>query len=140
MTERLDVAEQWRVRLKDILAETRGKLESSANLASKVATNVVDVLAVFDSTSSQSRKMFTYLEETVRKVELVSEAAKFYKLKSERQGRIAKDWLSSEDCGAFMAKLSGEMINNGIQLEAEAHRLAAVELGVDPKKLASLAQ
>lgn len=34
------------------------------------------------------------------------------------------------------------MINNinGIQMEAEAHRLAVVELGVDPAKLASLAQ
>lgn len=39
-----------------------------------------------------------------------------------------------------MAKLSREMINNGILLQAEAHRLAAVELGVDPEKLASFAQ
>lgn len=76
----------------------------------------------------------------MRKVELVADAAKYYKLRSERKGRIAKEWLSSVDCGAFMAKLSGEMINNGIQMEAEAHRLAAIELGVDPDKLASLAQ
>lgn len=38
-----------------------------------------------------------------------------------------------------MAKLSEEMINNDILLEAEAHKLAAVEIGVDPEKLESLA-
>lgn len=32
------------------------------------------------------------------------------------------------------------MINNGLQLEAEAYHLAALELGVDPEKLASLAK
>ena len=61
-----------------------------------------------------------------------------HKLRSERKAQIAKDWLSSNECGAFMAKLSGEMINNGILLEAEAHRLAAAELRVDTEKLASL--
>lgn len=39
-----------------------------------------------------------------------------------------------------MAKLSGEMIHNGLQLEVEAYRLAAVELGVDFDRLASLAR
>lgn len=74
------------------------------------------------------------------KVELLSEATKYYKLKSERRGRIAKDWLNLEDCGPFMAKLFGEMISNGILLEAEAHRLAAVEQGIDLEKLAYLAK
>ena len=51
-----------------------------------------------------------------------------------------KDWLLSKECGDFMAKLSGEMINNDILLEAEAHKLAAVELGHDTEKLTSLAK
>ena len=39
-----------------------------------------------------------------------------------------------------MTKLSGEMVNNGILLEAEVDRLAAEELGYDMEKLASLAK
>lgn len=54
LTERLDMAKQWRARLKDVLVETGGKLENAANLASAVATDVMDVLAALDLASSQS--------------------------------------------------------------------------------------
>lgn len=73
-------------------------------------------------------------------MEQLTNVAKYFKLKSERRGRMTKGWLSLEDCGAFMAKLSVEMIHNGILLEAEAHRLAAEELGVHAEILASLGQ
>lgn len=104
-----------------------------------IATDVVDVLNVLDKVSAQSKCLSDSTKKTLRKVEQLTEVAKFYKLKSERRGRITKDWLSSEECGAFMAKLSIEMIHNEILLEAKAHKLAAAELGVDLEKLASLA-
>ena len=52
---------------------------------------------------------------------MLLDATKVHKHRSERRARIAKDWLVSDEYGAFMAKLSREMINNDIFLEAEAH-------------------
>lgn len=136
----LGLAEQWRVRIKEILAETSNKLENSATLASNIATNVAKVLSVLDQVSAQTKCFSNFTKETLGKVEQLTEVGKLFKLKYERRGMISKDQLSSEECGAFIAKLYGEMIQNGILLESEAHKLVAKEPGVDAEKLASMAQ
>lgn len=45
LTNRLDLAEKWRMQIKEILAETGGELENSANLATNIVTDMVEVLS-----------------------------------------------------------------------------------------------
>jgi hypothetical protein len=139
VSERLDLAKKWRARLKEIMTEACRKLEKDALLSLEISSEFGNVLEAFDKVSIKSKYLIGLIAEEQAKLEDVLEAAKYFKEKSERRGRIAKDWLSSSECGSFMAKFSGEIINNGILLEAEATRLAALEMGVDPEKLAALA-
>lgn len=52
LTDRLYLAEQWKSRMKDILAETGEKLETSATLAMNISMDVADVLNVLDKVSA----------------------------------------------------------------------------------------
>ena len=107
LIEHLELAEKWRSRLKEVLQKTGGKLENFASVAINVAHDAAVLL------------------DEKKKIEMLVDAAKVHKLRSQRKARITKDWLASDECGAFMAKLFGEMFNNDILLKAEAHRLVA---------------
>lgn len=72
-----------------------------------IATDVADVLNAYDKVSSKRKYLSEFVGQEQEKAKKLMDAATFYKLKSERCGRIAKDWLSSAKGGAFMAKLSG---------------------------------
>lgn len=91
LSERLDLAKQWRARIKDILAKASNKLENSAILATNVATDFSEVLDVMEKVSAQIKDLSGFLENTLRKLEQLTKPAKFYKLTSERRGRTAKD-------------------------------------------------
>ena len=140
LTERLELAQRWRSRQKEVLQEAGEKLENFVGIAINVTCDVAVLMDEQDRLSLKSESLCRFLQEEKKKMELILDAARVYKSKYERRGQIAKHQLVSNDCGDFMAKFSGEMINNDILLEVEAHRLATVELGYDIEKLASLAK
>ena len=138
--ERIDLVERWRLRLKEVLQDARKTLEDSAGVVVNIAHDVATLLEEQDQLVLKADHLTHFLTKERKKMMMVLEVAKVHGLRASRCGWISKDWLASADGGDFMARLSGEMINNGNLLEAEAHRLTAVELGYDMEKLASLAK
>ena len=123
------------------MLQVAGKtLEDSTGVAVNIAHDVATLLEEQDQLVVKADHLTRFLAEERNKMMIVLESTKVHRLRASRGGWIAKDWLASANSGDFMAQLLGEMINNGILLEAEAHRLAAVELGYDMEKLASLAK
>jgi hypothetical protein len=70
--------------------------------------------------------------------ERVLDAAKVYKLRSERTSYIARRWLDSEEVVPMLNALSQEMMYTGALVEVEKFKLAAQKMGVDFAKLLEL--
>lgn len=79
-------------------------------------------------------------DDMERFIELL-EVAKIHKLRSERQARNARDWLTSDEPEAtsFLGNLTTKMMEASTVIGDERYRLAAAKMGVDFDSIHQLA-
>ena len=89
----------------------------------------------------QNQSLIKQVSDDLDKFKILLSVAKVYKLCSERQARIARDWLTSDEpeASSFLGDLTAEMMDASSMISDEKYRLAAAELGVNFDSLHQMA-
>lgn len=97
----------------------------------KISQDVAQMLELHDKLVMDIEQVIKLVLEDMNPFKRVLDVANVYKLRSERQSKIARQWLGSDAAVKFMTNLSSEMMNNGALAELEKFKLVARKTGVD---------
>lgn len=138
LSERLALAEKRRGRIKESLNFASQSLDQASSASMNICRNMARMLEVHDKLISENEQVTKVVMEDMDRFERVLDAAKIYKLRSERKFHIARQWLDSEAVVPLLTALSQEMMNTGALVEVEKFKLASARMGVDFPKLLEL--
>lgn len=115
-------------------------LDQAFEVSTKICQDVARMLEIHEKLVSQNEQVIKTVMEDIDRFEMVLDAAKVYKLQSERSSFIARQWLNSEAMTLLLTALSQEMINTGALVEVEKFKLVAQKMGIDFPKLLEMSE
>jgi hypothetical protein len=125
------LADKWKGRIKEALDLAGQSLDQATSLSAKIHAEVTRMLACHDKLVSENEQVIKVVMEDMDRFERVLDAAKVYKLRSEKTAFLARQWLNSDAVTPLLTALSEEMMNTGALVEVEKFKLAAQKMGID---------
>lgn len=104
--------EQWRERASKQLEISIGNLDKATGFSATLGHEVGELTEAHRKLVHQKQFLSKQVEEDLKTFKLLLDAAKIYKLRSERRARKARDWLTSDkpEATTFLDNLSHEMM------------------------------
>ena len=108
-------------------------MDAASNLSATLGHEIGRLMDIHAKLVYQNQSLMHQVSDDLTKFQTLLSAAKIYKLRSERQARIARDWLTSDEpeVSSFLGDFTAEMMDASSRISDEKYRLAAAELGVD---------
>lgn len=119
-----------------------GGLDKATSLSATIGHDTARLMDVHNKLFHQNQFLNKQVSKDLETYKVFLDAATVYKLRSERQVKIARDWITSDEpeASSFSGDLTAETMNASSLISEERYSLVATELDVDFDALHQIAK